>query len=261
VIQTAEPPPGMLSAQGYSTRFAQDLADVRAVQRLRFEVFNLELQEGLAEAYALGRDEDVFDEVCHHLLVMGPDEGVVGTYRMLSLELLPPDGPGLYAATEFDLSGLPAEVLADSVEVGRACVSAGHRSGRVITMLWRGLAHYMTWHRKRYLFGCCSIPATSKAEGHRLYRALRQRPGAFSETIQITPLPSLDCLTVPFEAEDCADVALPPLFESYLRLGARVCGPPALDAEFGTVDFFMLLDLHTLPPRAQRFFRPTPWER
>lgn len=258
--QTSAPPPGALSHREYTTRFAQSLADVRAAQRLRFEVFNLELREGLAEAYALGRDEDAFDDVCHHLMVLGQEQQVIGTYRMLSQDLLPKSGPGLYSATEFDLSSLPEDVLRDGVEVGRACVAAGHRSGRVISMLWRGLAHYMTWHQKRYLFGCCSIPATTRVEGHRLYRTLLGRPGVFSETVRVEPLPALDCRTAPIASEDRSTVPIPPLFEGYLRLGARVCGPPALDVAFGTVDFFMLLDLHTLTPGAQRFFRPAPWE-
>ncbi len=35
---------------------------------------------------------------------------------------------------------------------------------------------------------------------------------------------------------------LPSLIKGYLRIGSLVCGPPALDAEFGTADFFLLLD-------------------
>ncbi len=39
---------------------------------------------------------------------------------------------------------------------------------------------------------------------------------------------------------------LPSLIKGYLRIGALVCGPPALDAEFGTTDFFLLLDFGSL---------------
>ena len=39
---------------------------------------------------------------------------------------------------------------------------------------------------------------------------------------------------------------LPGLIKGYLRIGALVCGPPALDAEFGTADFFLLLDFANL---------------
>jgi putative hemolysin len=39
---------------------------------------------------------------------------------------------------------------------------------------------------------------------------------------------------------------LPSLIKGYLRIGALVGGPPALDAEFGTADFFLILDFRSL---------------
>ena len=36
--------------------------EVRAAQSLRFQVFNLELNEGLQESYVTGLDEDPFDD-------------------------------------------------------------------------------------------------------------------------------------------------------------------------------------------------------
>ena len=40
-----------------------------AAFRLRFLVFNLELNEGLDTAYATGHDTDEFDAFCDHLIV------------------------------------------------------------------------------------------------------------------------------------------------------------------------------------------------
>jgi hypothetical protein len=37
------------------------------------------------------------------------------------------------------------------------------------------------------------------------------------------------------------------LLRAYLAIGARICGLPAIDREFGTIDFLALLDLHALP--------------
>ena len=51
--------------------------------RLRFEVFNLELQEGLVSSYDRGYDTDAYD-ACDHLIVKDTTSGeVVGTYRLL----------------------------------------------------------------------------------------------------------------------------------------------------------------------------------
>ena len=67
----------------YTTRLAKSLDEVHAAQELRFQIFNLELNEGLEKSYATGRDEDAFDSVCEHLLVEHmPSATIVGTYRM-----------------------------------------------------------------------------------------------------------------------------------------------------------------------------------
>src|ERR1700756_19257 len=67
----------------YMTRVARSTEDVRAAQTLRFQVFNLELNEGLEQSFATGLDEDPFDAVCDHLVVEHrPSATVVGTYRL-----------------------------------------------------------------------------------------------------------------------------------------------------------------------------------
>jgi putative hemolysin len=50
---------------------------------------------------------------------------------------------------------------------------------------------------------------------------------------------------------------IPKLLKTYLAIGARICGPPAWDREFGTIDFLTLLDLELLSPSARnRFLAP-----
>ena len=72
-----------LSCGAYGLRQAGSERDVLAACRLRFLVFNLELNEGLASAYDDGYDVDEFDRVCDHLIVEHRATGqVVGTYRM-----------------------------------------------------------------------------------------------------------------------------------------------------------------------------------
>ena len=41
---------------------------------------------------------------------------------------------------------------------------------------------------------------------------------------------------------------------AYLAIGAKLSGPPALDREFGTIDFLTLLDLHALPAIVRAHF-------
>ena len=48
--------------------------------------------------------------------------------------------------------------------------------------------------------------------------------------------------------------SIPPLLRGYLRLGAVVCGAPAIDIDFRTADFLVLLDLRSADERYLRFF-------
>src|SRR5262245_54227793 len=107
-------PPWELGDSRYAVRYARTANELDAVLALRFEVFNLELGEGLALSYETGRDEDEFDAVCRHLMVVERASGrVVGTYR-LQTSAIAAAARGFYSATEFDLFTLPTEVLEDA---------------------------------------------------------------------------------------------------------------------------------------------------
>ena len=49
-----------------------------------------------------------------------------------------------------------------------------------------------------------------------------------------------------------ASPEIPGLMRGYLQLGAEVCGGPAFDLDFGTSDFFMVLDSAKIPPDTYR---------
>ena len=249
-------PPSVIRAGSYSLRFAATPADLDLILRLRFEVFNLELHEGLDTAFATGRDEDEFDSLFHHLLVWHhPSGSCVGTYRMQTSGMAQKHR-GYYSSGEFDLGGMSADLLQQSVEIGRACVAREHRTGRVLHLLWRGLAEYLTWNRCHSLFGCCSLTSQELALGGRAYRHL-QALGTEHPTAKAAPLAGLECQLPEVRAGEAVEpVHIPALFQSYLNLGARILGPPAIDRLFKTIDFLVLLDVRELDLRAyQSFFR------
>lgn len=50
------------------------------------------------------------------------------------------------------------------------------------------------------------------------------------------------------------EVAIPKLLRAYLTIGAKVCGTPALDREFQTIDFLTLLDWEAMLAAARERF-------
>jgi putative hemolysin len=232
---------------GFRLRFARDAADLEALQRLRFEVFNRELAEGLAESWTTGLDRDPIDATCHHLMLCARSGAVVGTYRMQTLEQANA-GAGLYCDGEFDLAPLRARVE-HGVELGRACIVREHREGNALFALWRGLAAYLAWSRKRWLFGCCSLTSRVPAEGRALWRLLDAQ-GHVDHEHQAPVRAAYACES----SEVVGAPKVPRLFRTYLRHGGKVCSGPALDHAFGTIDYLMVLDARAVPPKLWHLF-------
>jgi putative hemolysin len=240
----------LTSAPAYVTRLARDGSEVRTAQQLRYAVFNLELNEGLADSAATGRDADPFDDVCDHLLVVHvPTRDIVGTYRMQSGTAARAN-LGYYSEQEFDFA--PFEPMrSEMIELGRACVHQQHRNLVVLGMLWKGIADYAKAHGGRYLCGCSSLTSQDPAVGASAYTHLCRRNLAPMEW-RTRPHPQYECSLEHLAAEP---VKIPKLLRAYLSIGAKICGPPAIDREFKTIDFLTLLDLEALPPLVRgRFF-------
>ncbi len=232
----------------YRVRRASDDRDRLAAFRLRFVVFNLELQEGLEAAYQTGYDTDEYDPVCDHLIVehVGTNQ-VVGTYR-LQTGTMAKDNFGYYSEREFDFA--PYERLRDPmIELGRACIHRDHRSTDVLYLLWRGIAQYALHYGGRYLIGCSSLTSQDPAHGTAVYEALRDH--MVESPLRTKPQPEF---VMPLLAPKGESDTAPKLLRTYLAIGAKICGPPAIDREFKTIDFLTLLDLQSLHPRIRARF-------
>ncbi len=240
------PPMDLLEGR-YHCRFARTRDDLEQVLRLRYEVFNLELGEGLEESHRTGLDLDDYDAQCHHLMVIHrPDQSVIGTYRLQTSDMAAA-ALGFYSDDEFDLTSWPASVLEDSCEVGRACIHGDHRHRRVLLMLWKGLGAYVLHNRKRYFFGCCSLTSQDPAEAARMAEYLR-RHGHTHPELDLQPRPDFDCHEQDLPVDGWEQTHVPTLFRTYLRYGARIVGRPAIDRAFKTIDFLALLDLDEMDP-------------
>lgn len=233
--------PIFLRDNGLELRLASTRADTTQAQRLRFEVFNMELRLGLVSSRAAGLDQDVHDGYCDHLLVIDTARDcLVGTYRLLSFDRVP--SFGFHSETEFDLSNVKRSGLR-LLELGRSCVALEYRDGRAVSLLFRGVAEYLRRCGADALMGCASIHGVDPAELAAIRDMLSRRFLAPPE-LRVIPRRGFEFPPRPACAptdESCTFRALPPLFRGYLRLGAKVCGPPAYDRQFGTTDYFVLV--------------------
>jgi putative hemolysin len=231
-----------------SVSLAKSHEDVRAAQRLRYEVFALECG-AILSSHEEGIDRDEFDDYCDHLIVRDQTTNeVVGTYRILT-SWKAKDCGAFYSESEFDLRNV-MPLVPRLVEVGRTCIRREYRQGSVITLLWSGLAQYMITRGYEYLMGCASIQLDDTGiTASATYLSL-QKQCLSPDLWRVYPRNPF-----PITATDPLHMAaLPPLVKGYVRLGAYVCGEPAWDRQFNSADLLMLLPLSRMNPRYARHF-------
>jgi putative hemolysin len=245
--------PRLVTDARYLVKIAESAGEIESALRIRFDVFGSELGIELpfaADQYRLEKDR--FDDHCRHLIVVERPTGLtVGTYRLNAIETARAID-GFYSYSEFTIEDLPPQVIEHGVEIGRACIAPAHRNTKVLFLLWKALANHLTRGGKRFVFGCCSIFTRDPAVGERAFRQLADA-GHFHPAFRVEPRRNALYCGEPGSV-DAANVELPSLFEMYLRIGARVCGPPTVDDDFGAIDFFVVFDLETIGPRYKKMF-------
>jgi putative hemolysin len=238
----------------YVAKMVDNSEEFSAVLGLRSNVFKRELlSRSDSDGFSADLDLDGYDLHCEHLIVTDIESGdAVGTYRLNTLERAgAPEG--LYASEEFSIEDLPGRVLERSVELGRACISREHRNSRVLFLLWKMLANYLVVRKKQYLFGCCSIFTQDGEKAAKVLEQLR-RDGHMHPELTVRPRVEKRIVPVGFDPSGLDLVQLPMLVNIYLRIGAMVCGEPAIDREMKTVDFFVVFDLDRINPKYRKMF-------
>ncbi len=226
----------------YQVGFAVSKAAIDQVLRLRYLVFNVELGEGLADGALSGLDQDPYDQQMTHLVLLcAASQQIVGTYRIQAASHALRH-KGLYSAQEYDLGAL-APYMKETVELGRACLSQEHRAMDALLTLWSGLGHFMNLYGLHYLMGCCSITTTDPDDGWRALKTLRDKNHMHPE-LYLPAQPHYSCGSATrLDAPDLGPaLKLPKLFRIYLMLCAHIISEPAIDREFGTVDFLTFMD-------------------
>jgi putative hemolysin len=247
-------------------RLARTWAEIKLAQRLRYQVFYEEMSAVPTRlAQFRRRDEDAYDALCDHLLVVDLDQTkpgrtgrperpkVVGTYRILRQEVAE-RGPGFYSASEYDIAPLLKRKSSTHrfMELGRSCVLAPYRSKRSVELLWHGLWTYVRENRIDVMIGCASFEGIDLDEHKMALSYLHHRALApeewrcrardqFYVAMNRMPMAEID--------QKAALKAMPPLIKAYLRLGAYFGDGAVIDRQFGTTDVLVIMPVANIDPR------------
>ncbi|MDP5016199.1 MAG: GNAT family N-acetyltransferase [Dolichospermum sp.] len=231
----------ILQTDKYILRLAANAAELESIFQLRFQVFNLELGLGLPNSSIAQMDQDKFDQVCHHLLLIAKNTGeTIGTYRMQTYTMAA-QYLGFDAADIFNLHGIPDAVLQSSVEVGRACIAKKYRNSHTLLLLWKGLANYLIWTQKQYFFGCASLLTQSHWEAACTFNYFKHN-NFIHPHILVSPH-SQYLIELSQNYPENSHISIPNIFQAYLTIGAKVCSLPAIDKQFKTIDFLIISNI------------------
>lgn len=231
----------ILETEKYILKLAANEEELASIFGLRFEVFNVELGLGLSNSSLTQMDQDQFDAVCHHLMLICRTTGkTIGTYRMQTYKMAS-QGLGFDAADIFNLKTIPDSVLQVSVEVGRACIAKEYRSIQALLLLWEGLANYLIWSDSKYFFGCASLLTQCHWEAACTYHYF-QKNDLMHKSILVYPNSQYH-LDIHQDCYDKCHVKIPHIMQAYLSIGAKICSLPAIDQQFKTIDFLTISNL------------------
>jgi len=242
----------------YVVKTAENGADLEQCLKLRFDVFH---KEYMNKRRTYGVDIDKLDYQCDHLMIYDKRAGrTIGTYRLNSSRFT----DTFYSAGEFDL-GKILDLPGNKLELGRACIDRDYRTGVVIALLWRGIAEYIQRTDTKILFGCGSIKVMEPMEiglitkhltdaGHLTYEFGVSPTKKYKVKQLAQALEYIDSNRYEYIPSEVSAM-IPPLFMSYIRMGAKLCGEPAIDREFHCIDFLTMVKMDEMNPAIREKYK------
>ncbi len=241
-----------IETSSYIVKTAQNTSELLDLLKLRFEVF----LEGKRKLIPVDFDE--YDLLADHLMVVDKKSGKpVGTYRLISSRF----SNKFYSESEFFIDNIK-RLNANLLEMGRAAIKKEYRNGITIALLWKGISEYVKQTDSKYLFGCSSVYTTDPVEIAYIYLFLKENhfnESLFCDVKYQYQVPNLQKY-INFLKNTKADLTqasnlIPPLLKSYLNAGSFICSYPALDKEFGCVDFITVLDTENINKSIERKYK------
>lgn len=247
---------------GLKVRLARDARDLRAAQRLRYQVFVEELGAGgktVDHASRLERDD--FDDVVEHLLLIDETrtakglDHVVGAYRLLTSERMARVGR-YYSDDEFDLAPLLVSGR-QLMELGRSCVHPDYRGGASMLLIWNGVAEFVIERGIEVMFGAASFHGTNP-EVHAQALSFLHHNHLAPPSLRVRAMPPgrLDMALLPPAGlvRVAAMEGVPALIRGYLRLGGFIGDGAFVDKDFNTIDVCLVVDTAIMSARHRAFY-------
>ena len=239
-----------ISVGGYTIKTASTSRELDQVIALRNKVF---LEEFAGGQSGKSEDWDEFDEYCDFLIIKTKKtDEVIAVYRIIFSE----NSPRFYSQTEFNLGSF-LQKPGSKIELSRACVRSDSRTGICIHLLWKGIGRLISITNARYLFGLSSIQTFDVKKILGIINFFEKNNHLIDDKFIIPAekhkfLEIDDRFLKEYPNSLKIDDEIPPLLLSYIGVGAKVARSPAIDLNFGCIDFLTILDCEEIAESLSR---------
>ena len=219
-------------------RLAEGVADMGRVMAFRRAAF----------PRTTGMEEDAQDALSAHVMVEGPEGGLLACFRVMLFGW----GAGLdqgYAARFYDVAPLSgyAKPIA---EMGRFCVAGGGVDPDVLRLAWGAMTRVVDEGQAGLILGCSSFRGADWTRHQAGLSLLAEGfigpadhlPGR--KAAEVVEYPSL---AGPVTDRRAALSGLPPLLRTYLGMGGWVSDHAVVDRELDTLHVFTCVEVDRVP--------------
>ncbi|MDO5769539.1 MAG: GNAT family N-acyltransferase [Psychrobacter sp.] len=204
-----------------------------AAQKLRAHCF----ATGFGVIFENGIDSDEYDEVCLHVVLI-QGEKVIATARLLDSQRAARIGR-FYSEREFHLADLLKPYPYGVLEVGRTCIHPDYRGGQVLRQMWQAITNAARQLNVNAFMGCCSIPIGAGDIN-----------GWLAQLTDVNKLSVKPKYRLPPSVLS-ANPTIPPLLQTYLKMGASLSEQACFDVEFHCADIWVWLPFEQVNVRYQ----------
>jgi L-ornithine Nalpha-acyltransferase len=237
---------------------AETSVDLIRAQELRHLAFIAGHGAVMTGARAAGRDTDIFDAECCHVLVEDVRSGtLVCCFRLLPLAGGTEIGRS-YAAQYYNLAAL-ATFDGPMVEMGRFCIHPDLRDPDILRVAWGAMTRFVDETGVEMLFGCSSFQGTEAAHYHDAFAMLKDAHLAPKRWLPRVKAPDVFRFARALrrfrpDAKRAMQM-MPPLLRTYLLMGGWVSDHAVVDRDLNTLHVFTGLEIRAIPPARARRLR------
>ncbi len=237
-----------IDTKKFLIKIAETEKELQGVFHLRHNVFYQE-RKGVTFESQLSIDEQ--DIHADHLIIVDKSNyQVKGSYRFISSKF---KGYTHFCNWKyFDIHNFLYKKKKEKgfVEMEWACTHKELRSSQAIHCIWLGMARYFKEVFSKYMFGQVNVLNIEVEEAACIYNTFLDQ-GVVDTSSLVVPtkeyaVPGMDKMLLNVKPDQKSLIKISRLFKWYLKLGARVHGPPMFDPEFNSYGFFLSIDFKNI---------------